>query len=272
MTDTISIELYPDWTNKSGFESKLPKLLNTGENPNEVLVLAIRLVCPKLNFVIESKRLLLNEILEKSPIKFSPFNLNDVVGKIEVQSELVRAKSSNPTSDTIAFSNLTILSRNRTISFYVDEVDDIGGAALPITPGDTKDKMFVMKNLKKLGTDPPTLIYHNQFKDFFNNGDKYLTVQAIMILVGQPYCEQLLKWLVFGKPDYEKKEHKIIIKFIGELCDKREKELEEITKEADEGKKSLEYLKLSSLIFENIQSVGPGWKKMLFNTIQKEKL
>ena len=78
--------------------------------------------------------------------------------------------------------------------------------------------------------------------------------------------------MVFGKPDYEKKEHKIIIKFIGELCDKREKELEEITKEADEGKKSLEYLKLSSLIFENIQSVGPGWKKMLFNTIQKEKL
>lgn len=269
--ESISIELFPDWINKSVFESKLPKILNKGENPNDALALVVRLVCPQINFVIESKRVSIYDISEKKRIKFQLFNLNDVVGKVEVQSELVRIKNSNQTNPTIAFSSLTILSRNRTITFYVDEVDDIGSNALPLTPGDTKDKMFVMKNLKKLGIDPPNLIYHKQFKDFFNNGDEYKTVQTIMILVGLPYCEQLLKWIIFGMPDYEKKEHKIIIKFIGELCDKREKELEEITNEADEGKKSIEYLKLSNLVFENIQNMGSGWKKMIYQIVQNEK-
>lgn len=271
ITESISIELLPDWVNRPGFESALPKIINKGETAKEVLALAIRLVCPKINFVIESKRLSIAEISDKKPIKFKQFNLNDVVGKVEVQSELVRVKSSNPTTSTIAFSNLTVLSRNKTIVFYVDEIDDVGGSALPITEGDTKDKMFVMKNLKKLGTEPPALVYHKQFKDFFNNGDKYETVQIIMVMIGMPYCEQLLKWIVYGNPNYEKKEHKVIIKFIGEICDKRENELKEITIETDEKKKTIEYLRLSNLIFENIQNMGYGWKKTLYEIVQNEK-
>ena len=235
------------------------------------MALTVRLVCPKLNFVIESKRLSLSDISDRKPIKFKPFTLNDVIGKVEVQSELVRVKSSNPTTSTIAFSNLTVLSRNKTIAFYVDEIDDVGGTALPIIEGDTKDKMFTMKNLGNLGTEPPTLIYHKQFKTFFNNGDEYKTVQVIMIIIGMPYCEQLLKWIVYGNPNYEKKEHKVIIKFIGEICDKRENEFREITIETDEKKKTMEYLKLSNLIFENIQNMGYGWKKALYEIVQNEK-
>src|SRR6185503_19212924 len=42
LTDTISIELIPDLVNKIGFEEKLSKVVNNGENPQEVLSLAIR--------------------------------------------------------------------------------------------------------------------------------------------------------------------------------------------------------------------------------------
>ena len=271
LTEEITIELIPDWVNKAGFESKLPKILNKGETPDETLALIVRLVCPKINFVLESRRILITDVSYNKPIKFKSFQLNDIVGKVEVQSELVRIKSSNPTNPTLAFSSLTILSKNRSIIFYIDEVDDVGGNALPIAPGDIKDKMFVMKNLKKLGGEPPRLIYNKQFEDFFNNGDDYKTVQIIMILIGLPYCEQLLKWIIYGNPDYEKKEHLVIIKFIGEICDKKESELELITKEANEGKKSEEYLQLSNSIFENIQNIGIGWKKLLYQIVKNEK-
>lgn len=194
-----------------------------------------------------------------------------MIDKIEVQSELIRANSSNITNSTIAFSNLTILSRNRSIAFYIDEVETIGGNALTITPGDTKDKMFIIKNTNPLGVEPPSLIYHKQFKDFFNNGDNYQTVQSIMILIGIPYCEQLLKWIVYGKPDYMKEEHLAIIKLIGEICDIREKDFEEITNEANESKKTQEYLRLSILLFINIQGKGKGWKNMLYQIVQNEK-
>lgn len=271
LTDTISIELIPDWVNKKSFEEKLKKVINKNESPNEVLSLAIRLVCPKINHVIESKKISITDLYQNKAIKFNKINLNDVVGKIEVHSELIRNKSSNPTKSTIAFSSLTILSKNKTITFYVDEVDDIGGSSLPIIPGDTKDKMFVMKNSKQLGGEPPRLIYHKQFENFFNNGDDYETVQTLMILIGFPYCEQLLKWIIFGNPDFEKKEHISIIKFIGDLGDKKESELELVRKEANEGKKIEEYLKLSNQIFENIQGLGIGWKKMLLQIIKNEK-
>ncbi len=271
LTEEITIELIPDWVNKDGFESKLQKILNKGESPDETIALTIRLVCPKINYVIESKRVSITDIYYNKPIKFKPFQLIDVTGKVEVHSELVRIKSSNPTNPTIAFSNLTILSKNRIITFYIDEVDDIGGNALPITPGDIRDKMFLMKNSKKLSVDPPRLIYNKQFEAFFNNGDDYKTVQVIMVLIGLPYCEQLLKWIIYGNPDYEKKEHLVIIKFIGELCDKKESELELITKEVNEGKKTEEYLHLSNSLFENIQSMVTGKKKILYQIVKNEK-
>jgi len=271
ITNSISIQLLPDWINKIDFESKLFSVINKGEAAEDSLALSIRIVCPKINYVIESKKIPIREISERKPIIFKTFNLDDIVEKIEVQSEIVRTKSSNQTIATVAFSSHTILSRNRTITFYVDEIAEIGGKALPIEPGDTKDKMFVMKNLKKLTQNPPVLIYHKQFKNFFNDGDKYETVQTLLLLIGQPYCEQLLKWIVFGSPDYEKKEHKAIIKFIGEICDKRESELEKVTKEDDHKEKILKYLELSNLLFENIQNVGSGWKKMLYRIIQNEK-
>ncbi|MDF3078640.1 MAG: hypothetical protein K0S09_2529 [Sphingobacteriaceae bacterium] len=266
----IIIELLPDWVDRLKFESDLPKILNNGEDANSSLALTIRLVCPKLNFVIESRIISITDIYSKTPIKFHPFYLDDVVGKVEVQSELVRVKHTTPSGPTLAFSNLNILARNRSVSFFIDEVDDIGGTALPILPGDTKDKMFVIKN-SSLTDGPPVLIYHKQFKDFFNNGDDYETVQAIMILIGLPYAEQLLKWVVYGNPNYEKKEHKALIKYIGELCEIREYELKSITEEADELKKRDEYLKLSACIFDAVQNVGSGWKKMLYNIVRNEK-
>lgn len=269
-TESIFIELLPDWINKSSFDLELNRIINKGEIAQDTIALSVKLICPRLNFVIETKRITISDISVQNPIKFKPLNLIDIVGKVEVQSELIRIKSSNPFNSTKAFSNLNVLSRNRSIAFFIDEIDDIGGTALPILPGDTKDKMFIIKN-DTYGTEPPILIYHNQFKDFFNNGDDYKSVQLIMILVGIPYCDQLLKWIIFGNPNYEKKENKVIIKFIGEICDKREQELKEITDETDESKKREEYLKLSNSVFANIQSLGGGWKRMLFNIVQNEK-
>lgn len=271
VTDSITVELIPDWVNKTGFDDTVNDFLNKGEKADEILALAIRLVCPRINYVVESKRVSLKAITERKPIKFSDIDLNDVIGKVEVQSELIRIKNSNPTNSQIAFSNLTVLSRNRNVAFYIDEVEDVGGNALPIMPGDTGNKMFVMKNLNPLGVEPPTLVYHKKFKNFFNSGDDYETVQCIMLLIGLPYCEQLLKWIIFGKPDYGKEEHQVIIKLIGELCDSREKDLEEITNEADDSKRAQAYLKLSSLQFENVQGMGRGWKKMLRQIVENEK-
>lgn len=271
LTEQITIELIPDWCNKKTFENNLPNILNKGENPEETLELIIRLVCPKINFVIESKRIKIFDISLNKPIRFAPFELDDIIGKVEVQSELIRVKNSNPTNPIIAFAGFTILSKNRSISFYIDEIDDIGRNALSIIPGETKDKMFIMKNSKELSTEPPKLIYNNQFEEFFNNGDEYLTVQAIMIMVGLPYCEQILKWIIFGTPDYEKKEHITLIKFIGELCDKKESELKLITTETNNDEKIQEYLDLSNSIFDNIQNLGSGWKKSLYQIIKDEK-
>lgn len=271
LTDSIQIELIPDWVSKAAFEEKLPKIINSGENSKDVLALAIRVVCPVLNLVLESKRVPIEDVNSGKPIKFKAISLNDVVEKVEIQSELVRVKNSNPTKSTIAFSTLTILAKNKTESIYIDEVKDIGDSALPIVPGDTKDKMFVMKNIHQFGVEPPRLIYHRQFESFFNNGDDLKTVQTLMILIGLPYCELLLKWIIYGNPNFEKKEHISIVKFIGELCDKKESELELIRKESNEAKKTEEYLKLSSLIFENIQGLGVGWKKMLLQLIKTEK-
>ena len=53
LTDSISIELFPDWVNKNGFDSHISKMLNQGEQVGEILSLVVRLVCPKINFVIE---------------------------------------------------------------------------------------------------------------------------------------------------------------------------------------------------------------------------
>lgn len=271
VTESITVELLPDWVNKKGFDDTVDNLLNKGEKADEILALEIQLVCPRINYVVESKRISLKAITEGKPIMFRSIDLNDVVGKVVVQSELIRTKNSNPISPHIAFSNLTVLSRNRSIAFYVDEVEDVGGNALPITPGETLDKMFAMKNMNPLGVEPPTLVYHKEFKDFFNNGDDYETVKCIMLLIGLPYCEQLLKWIVFGKPDYGKEEHQVIINLIGELCFYREKDMEEITNEADDDKKVQSYLKLSNLLFENVQGMGTGWKKMLRQIVENEK-
>lgn len=270
LTRSIAIELIPDWVNIKSFENHIAKVINTNEDPNDVLCLAVRLVCPKINYVIESKRIPLTEISKKTPIKFQQIDLDDVVGKIEITSELIRTKGTNPSNSTIAFSNYTILSRNRTVSFFIDEIEDIGGNSLQIEPGDIKDKLFEMKNGEPLGVDPPKLIYHEDFKMFFNNGDDYNTVQAILILIGLPYCECLLKWIVFGKPNFAKDEHRVLIKFICELCETREKDFEDIASEADAEKKSKKYILLSSQLFSNIQKMGKGWKKMLNQIIQSE--
>ena len=106
---------------------------------------------------------------------------------------------------------------------------------------------------------------------FLNNGDKYEAVKSIMILIGLPYCYELLKWIIFGKPDYLKEDHLVIIKLMGELCELREKDFEEITNEADNNKKMNDYLRLSSLLFKNVQDMGQGWKKMLGQIIVNEK-
>lgn len=271
VTKAITIVLIPDWVNKTGFDDTVANLLNKGEKSDEILAMVIRLVCPRINYVVESKRVSLKAITERKPIRFSDIDLNDILGKVEVHSELIRTKNSNLTKQQIAFSNLTVLSRNRSVAFYIDEVEDVGGNALPITPGETGDKMFVMKNLNPLGVVPPTLVYQKKFKNFFNNGDDYETVKCIMLLIGLPYCEQLLKWIVFGKPDYGREEHLVIINLIGELCESRDKELEEITNEADDNKKTQAYIKLSNLLFENVQGMGQGWKKMLRQIVENEK-
>lgn len=271
ITESISIDVTPDWINKVSFENKLPDILNTDEEGNQVLALAVRLVCPKINFVIESLNISLADIYTNKPIRFKPFSLDDVVGKVELQSELLRVKSSNPSKPTVAFSSYTILSKNKPVSFYIDEIDDVGGNFLALIPSDDlRDRIFEFQDKNIGGSEIPKLLYNKQFKKFFNNGDNYKTVQAIMILIGLPYCERILQWAIFGKPNFDRKDHASAMKFIAEICDFKESDLETIWK-LDDARRKDEYLKYSGRLFENIQSLGSGWRKMLYQIVQDEK-
>ena len=103
LTDSIAIELIPDWVDKDDFDETIRSIINESERPEEILRVAIRLVCPKLNYVIDSRKISLDHITEKKPIKFSSIDLNDVVDKVEVQSELIRVKNTNPRNSQLYF-------------------------------------------------------------------------------------------------------------------------------------------------------------------------
>ena len=72
-------------------------------------------------------------------------------------------------------------------------------------------------------------------------------------------------------PNFSKQEHKGIIKFIAELCDTKESELEALCSSGNPKDKEQKYLSLSLLLFENVQDMGKGWKKYLYNLIKKEQ-
>jgi hypothetical protein len=270
-TNAISIELIPDWVNKQLFDSRIGSIINPKENPRDVLSLAVQLICPRINYVIECRRINFDDIQKRVPIKFANINLNDIVGKLEISSELIRSKGSNPIDPKLSHLSQTVISRNRTLSVYIDETEDIGSNSLQLKPRDTNDLMFELDNLNPLGIKPPELFYHEQFKEVFNNGDDYDTVQTIMILIGLPYCESILKWIVFGRPNYDLEENKVLIKFICELCDVREKDFQDLTSETNYEIKTQKYLRLSQTLFSSIQGLGKGWKKMLYQIVKNEE-
>ncbi len=271
-TESIKIELTPNFVNKKTFDTSILKILNANEDPYDTIAVSINATCPKLNYVIDSRTIPLKDIENMTSILIGPILLNDIVGKIEIESELIRIKNSNQGAYEIANSRYTILAINKTISVFIDEVEEIGGNSLVIEPANLGEKLFAFKNINPLGIELPTLEYNEELKSYFSNGDKYKTVQAILMIIGYPYMENLLKWIIFGRPDFKKDSHLSVIKFISEICEKHEDEIEELNIESDLEIKLKGYFLLSNKLFENIQEISKTWKGIASNLITNEKL
>ena len=246
-------------------------MLDKDEDPYEVLELSVRILCPSLSYVYEAKALSLKAIDDQKPIIFNDINLDDVKGNLRVSSELVRKKKHKPSNNPIAFSKYSVLAKNDSITFYVDETDVVGGNRLQIHPAETGNHMFRFKNSSKNSVRPPVLEYHKDFEAFFNAGDEFKSVQSILLLIGFPYLDRLLRWIVFGNPNFDDPEHMAIVKFIAELCEIKSSELQDLSYSGEENDKITKYLGLSDEIFMEIQTLQSGMKKMLYSIITSEK-
>ena len=60
----IDIELTPDWCDKKNIHESIQEKINDGENPEDVISLSIRLICPKIKYVIQSINIPIDHIQE----------------------------------------------------------------------------------------------------------------------------------------------------------------------------------------------------------------
>ena len=100
LTSTISVELIPEWVNKVEFGKKIRNILFDEESPEDTLRLNVRIWCPEINYVINSIVIDLEYINQMKPIIFSQIDLADSVGKLEINSSLVRIKGSRKHEST----------------------------------------------------------------------------------------------------------------------------------------------------------------------------
>ena len=139
-----------------------------------------------------------------------------------------------------------------------------------ILPTDLKKRLWGFNYEYPFGINIPELLYHKDLEEYFNNGDDYNSVKILMLMIGPIYCDKILRWILFGTPDFENPQHKAVISFIGDLCDTKESAFIAIADESDEHKVR-KYLELSDIIFKNIQVHNLNWKDFLTKIIKSEK-
>lgn len=270
LTSTVTVELIPEWINREDFNKKIKGILFEEESPEDALRMNVRIWCPEINYVIDTIMVDLEYINTGKPIIFNKIDLADSIGKIEINSNLVRTRGSNKHEFNRTNSKLSVIAKNADIVFYIDAIARIGGNFLNILPTDLKKHLFGFNNEFPFGTQIPELEYHKDLEEYFNNGDDYNSVKILMIMIGPIYCDKILKWILFGNPDFENPQHKAVISYIGDLCNMKESLFTAIADESEE-LKVRKYSELSDIIFKNIQIHNLNWKDFLSKIIKTEK-
>lgn len=262
----LTIKIKPVWAYGDA-KRDISELISAGENPENAVMLRVRIVCSKTFWTTEQVIFKLSEI-GKRDVEFKVF-LKDVAEQIFIEAYLTRElKLANP-EPRKAFLPYSIISQHEEFSIQIDEIESIGGNYLPIKAKDLKDVLFQI-----VADDAhtfPTIYYSNALEKLFRRNDLF-SVNITFLMVMPAIMDQYLKWLVFRcQPDHTDKQQKALVEKIGNLTGYGKERLYEIM-EGPWEQKAEKFLELSHKLFEGIQTLGGvNFKKELLKYINQER-
>jgi hypothetical protein len=267
--NTLTVNLTTHWAGAVGIND-LKFLIDSSENPEEILSFVIEIRCKNTRWCSEQKHIFLSEIGTKKIYSFE-IPINEVKELITVSTFLLREKGNSKTFLHKANTKYSILSENEEITIQIDERRDIGGAYLPIDSDNIGDKVFEIKGLDN-ETEIPRIKYSEEFKEYFTRDDLQ-TVNTVFMMSMFYFLDSYLKWLIFvSRNDASDKQYKSVLDLFSRYCEiTKPKLIDIIQMDKYSPEQTKEFLNLSQDLFSGLQTNSNfKYKKELLKIIKSD--
>jgi len=265
--ESLEIKINLNW--RKDFQiSTFNSILLDSENPAEVLALRVQIQCEKTRWCSEQKKIDLSTITNRTLLNFQ-IPLNEVKNFIRVVAFITREIEGPNTVLNIPTSSLSIVSTCKDLSIQIDEIKEIGGEYLPISPGNIGDLAFDMQGLEN-PFELPRILYSEELKEFLTRDD-LSSVNASILTALFYFLDQYLKWTIFiCRLDLNDKHHKSIIDLFSGYCNISKEELiAVIEKDKFCPEQTLSYLDVSNKLFKGLQ-LQNKYKRELKNLFKQD--
>jgi hypothetical protein len=258
--EELLIKINVGW--KKDFQlSSLASLLGQYENPTEVLAFRLQIVCEKTRWCSEQKKIDISAINKRSVFSFE-VPVSEVKGILKVEGYITRETEVKGAYDNISEAPMAIVSVCKELSIQIDEIKEIGGEYLPISPGNTGELAFEFTG-KDNPFELPRILYAEELKEFLTRDDLQAVNSSILTAL-LFFLDQYLKWFIFTcRIDLNNKYHNSLVELFSRYCNAAKDEIIELVERDKFSQEQAKgYLDLSEKLYRGIQ-VQNKYKKEL---------